>query len=216
MGARDSPFERARRRIADDEARARADIAAARRNSGLSQAAIGRACGLSASAVSRIEAGETNVVQVRHLAVVAAAVGLDVRLRVFPGGDPIRDAGQARLLDRLRVQLHPTLRWQTEVPLPEPRELRTWDAVIRGSRWRLGIEAETVISDVQALERRLNLKRRDGGLDHVVLLVGATVRNRRALAASPAAFGDLRGRPREVLRALRVGRDPGTSAIILL
>ena len=194
----------------------RADIAAARRNAGLSQDAVGAACGISGSPVSRIESGQTRTVDVRTLAAMAAAVGRDLRLRAYPAGDAIRDVGQARLLGRLRPRFHPSLGWATEVPMPTEGDLRAWDAVIRGPGWTIGVEAKTVIDDVQALERRLALKRRDGEVDHVILLVADTPRNRRALASAPAAFADLPMRTREILAHLRNGRDPGSSGIVIL
>lgn len=147
---------------------------------------------------------------------IGAAVGLDVRLRAFPAGDAIRDAGQQRLLGRLRPRLHPTLGWSTEVGLPIEGDRRAWDAVIRGEGWRVAVEAETVLDDLQALDRRLALKRRDGGEDHVILLVADTPRNRRALAAAPGAFADLPLRTREILRALGGGRAPVGSGIVIL
>jgi hypothetical protein len=148
--------------------------------------------------------------------VLGAAVGLDVRLRAFPAGDPIRDAGQQRLLERLRARLHPSLRWATEVPLPIEGDLRAWDAVVRAATWHRPVEAETVLDDLQALERRLALKRRDGGEDHLIVLVADTPRNRRALAAAPEAFTTFRRDARVVLRALAAGTDPGSSAVLIL
>jgi transcriptional regulator with XRE-family HTH domain len=216
MGTKLGVTDRARRRVADDDRRVRADIAAARRNSGLSQDAVGAACGISGSAEGRIESGVTRSVDVGTLAAIAAAVGLDVRLRAYPAGDPIRDAGQARLLGRFRPRLHLSLGWSTEVALPMPGDLRAWDAVIRGAGWTIGVEAETVLDDIQALERRLAVKRRDGGVDHLILLVADTARNRRALASAPAAFADLPLRTREILAALRDGRAPGGSGIVIL
>jgi transcriptional regulator with XRE-family HTH domain len=216
MGTKSGAIDRARRRMADDDRRVRADIAAARRNSGLSQDAVGAACGISGSAEGRIESGLTRTVDVRTLSALGAAVGLDVRLRSYPAGDPIRDAGQARLLGRFRPRLHVGLGWSTEVALPMPGDLRAWDAVIRGAGWAIGVEAETVLDDIQALERRLALKRRDGGVDHLILLVADTARIRRALAGAPAAFADLPLRTREILAALRSGRDPGDSGIVIL
>ena len=150
------------------------------------------------------------------VAALGAVVGLEVRLRAYPAGDAIRDAGQVRLLERLRARLHPSLRWRTEVPLPIEGDLRAWDAVIGGKTWQLALDAETVIDDIQALERRLALKRRDGGVDHVILLVADTARNRRALTSAPAAFADLPLRTREILAALRDERDPGGSGIVIL
>ena len=109
-----------------------------------------------------------------------------------------------------------SLGWSTEVALPMPGDLRAWDAVIRGAGWTIGVEAETVLDHIQALERRLALKRRDGGVDHLILLVAHTARNRLALAGAPAAFADLPLRTREILVALRSGRDPGDSGIVIL
>jgi hypothetical protein len=177
---------------------------------------MGRPCGLSRSAVARIEAGTRRSTTVEEFACLGATVGLDIRLRAYPAGDAIRDAGQARLLERLRARLNPSLAWRTEVPLPIAGDLRAWDAVIRGPAWRIGVEGETVLDDLQALERRLALKRRDGDVDHVVLLVADTQRNRRALASAPAAFADLPLRTREILAAMRNARDPGGSGIVIL
>jgi hypothetical protein len=150
------------------------------------------------------------------LGAICAVVGLALAVRAYPAGDAIRDAGQARLLERLRIRVAPALGWTTEVPLSITGDLRAWDAVIRGPGWRIGVEGETVLDDIQAVERRVALKRRDGNVDHVILLVADTPRNRRALAAAPAAFGDLPLRTREILAALRDGRDPGGSGIVIL
>jgi len=150
------------------------------------------------------------------MACLGATVGLDVRMRAYPAGDPIRDAGQQRLLERLRKMVHPILLWRTEVGLPVEGDFRAWDAVIAGPGWRIAVEAETVLADIQAVERRLELKRRDGGVDHLILLVADTPRNRRARAAASALFAGLTGATRDVLRALRSGRDPGTSATLFL
>jgi hypothetical protein len=207
MASRHGTIARARRIAAEDEARVRAEIGLGRREAGLSCVAIGRICGLSRGQVERTEAG-TRRATIQELACLGAAVGRDVRLRAFPGGDPIRDAGQARLLERLRRELDQGLRWRTEIALPIEGDLRAWDAMIAGPGWRLAVEAETVIEDVQALERRLSRKQRDGGIDHVAVLIADTPRNRRAVAAAPAAFQGWPLRTREILTALRAGRDP--------
>jgi transcriptional regulator with XRE-family HTH domain len=202
--------------MADDDRHVRSDIGLARRAAGLSHDAVGRACGISGSTAWRIEHGMTRSVDVRMLACLGAAVGLDVRLRAYPAGDPIRDAGQQRVLERLRVRLDPALGWRTEVALPIEHDRRAWDAVIRGIGWRIAVEAETVLDDLQAVERRIALKQRDGSTEHVLLLVADTRRNRRALAAQPNAFPGFSRDARAVLRAFAAGRDPGCSAIVLL
>ena len=188
----------------------------ARVGAGLSQRALEASAGISHSEICRIERGRSPNVSLRTLVLLGTSLGLVIPARPFPEGDAIRDAGHARLLERLRVRLHPSLRWRTEVPLPSPGDRRAWDAVTGVAAWRVGIEAETVIDDTQALERRLSLKRRDGGVDHVVLLIAETPRNRRALAAAPAAFLDLPLRPRQIMTALSAGRDPGGSGIVIL
>jgi hypothetical protein len=88
--------------------------------------------------------------------------------------------------------------------------------MIGGSGWRVAVEAETVVHDTQALERKLALKTRDGGVDHVLLLVADTRRNRIAIASAPAAFTGLQLRNRQVLRDLEAGRDPGASGLVIL
>lgn len=188
----------------------------ARRGAGLSDRDLGRACGTSASTVCRVLGGKMGHTDLDLLACLAAAVGQELRLRAFPVGDAIRDAGQARLLERLHRDVHPALRWSTEVPLPIDGDKRAWDAMISGPGWRIGVEAETVLVDVQAVERRLALKRRDGRVDHVLLLIADTRRNRAAVAAAPAAFADLATPARVVMAALRDGRDPTGGGVIFL
>jgi len=192
------------------------ELGAARRSAGLGLDTVGRAVGVAPSTVWRTETGVTNAPDLLLLAGIASAVGLDLRLQVYLAGDPIRDVAQQRLLVRLRGRVHASLRWATEVPLSIAGDLRAWDATIRGPTWLIGVEAETVLQDLQAIERRLALKRRDGGLDHVLLLVADTRRNRAALAAAPAAFADFSRDSRTVLRRLASGSSPGTSAIVIL
>lgn len=216
VGVKDSAITRARRRIEDDLSRVQRELGVARRNSGLSLGYVGEACGVAPSTAWRTESGATRKPDLALLAAMAAAVGQDLRLQVFPAGDALRDRPQQRLLERLRPHLHDGLSWRTEVPLPNDADLRAWDAVVLGDGWWLAVEAETVISDAQALERRLGRKMRDGRATHVLLLVSDTPRNRRAFAAAPAAFGGFDRRARRVLAALRAGARPETSAIVLL
>jgi len=184
---------------------------------GLSQRDVGRAVGMSHSQVSRIERGELAYVTMDQLARLAVAVGLELSVRVYPAADPIRDAAHVRLLERLRRQLHPSLSWRTEVAIPIAGDLRAWDAIVGGRNWRVAIEAETRIGDAQALQRRLARKVRDGGVEHVTLLVGDTARNREALAGSGGGLAAMfPGSARAVLEALRNGVDPGRNAIVTL
>jgi hypothetical protein len=50
----------------------------------------------------------------------------------------------------------------------------------------------------------------------VILLIADTRRNRRALAAAPAAFAGFCRESRALLRALRSGADPASDAILFV
>ncbi len=81
--------------------------------------------------------------------------------------------------------------------------------MIRGADWRVGVEAETVLDDLQALERRLGLKRRDGDVDHVMLLVADTRQEPRvgSRVARPSLHRSAAVGAAAVLAALREARN---------
>ena len=199
------------------------EIGAARRNAGLSQDEVSAAVGLSRPQYGRIERGRSPEVSLATISRIAAVLGLDASLRFFPTSDPIRDAGHATLLERLRARCHPSLVWRTEVPLPRPGDLRAWDAVLRGfhgsGRGNVtgAVEAETRPMDSQALDRKLALKERDGGVDWVMLLLADTRHNRAFLRGSGGALRvrlPLDGR--RALERLAAGEDPGGNAIVFI
>lgn len=173
--------------------------------------------GLSRSQFSRIERGLTPDLTIDQAARVFAILGQALHVQTFPSGDPLRDAAQVALLERLHASLHRSFRWLTEVPLPIPGDLRAWDATACNQAARIGIEGETRLRDLQAVERRIALKERDGGMDRVILLVANTRHNRDVVRAHGEV---LSGRfpipgPR-ALELLRAGLDPGGNALILL
>jgi transcriptional regulator with XRE-family HTH domain len=197
--------------------RAGREVREARQDRGLSMRIVGHACRMSESKVSRIERGLCPNVTVRDLAMLHAVVGLDLSLRSFPGGSPVRDRAQLELLDEFRGRLHPSIGWSTEVPLPAPGDRRAWDAAIQRPGWRYGIEAETAPRDGQALIRRLMLKTRDGDVDGVILLLRATRATRDLLAAAgglPTADFPVPGSL--ALERLASGEAPGGNALIVL
>jgi transcriptional regulator with XRE-family HTH domain len=216
MGTRERPAHAAGRAARLAVGRLCDEIRRARRNAGLSQATVARAAGLSRSRLARLEAGQLTSPPIPILFGVAAVVGLDVSLRAYPGGDAIRDAAHARLLDRFRRRLHPSLLWRSEVPLPIPGDRRSWDGTVGGPGWSIAVEAETGVDDTQALDRRVTLKRRDGGADVVIIVLADTRRNRAALNGAPAAFADFPLRTREILAALGRGLRPRASGVVLL
>lgn len=165
------------------------DLRTARVSHGLSQEAVARAVGISDSRVSLIERGRVLSVSVLAVARLGAAVGLELSGRFFPSGQPIRDAAHLALLAKLRTHVSDALRWATEVPLRRPGDQRAWDALIIAAAFSIGVECETRLHDVQALLRRLALKKRDGEVTRLVLVLADTRWNRAVVNAHPAEFG---------------------------
>ncbi len=193
------------------------DFREARLQAGLTQRQMGAAAGVSHAMISRIELGLAPRVSYETLAVIASVLGLDLPLRAFPSGDPIRDAAQLALLAKLRIRLGEGLAWRTEVPLNAPGDRRAWDAVIVGHGWQLPVEAESRVRDVQACLRRIALKRRDDGRDIVILLVADTRHNRRVFRlVAPDVAVEFPVRGAGALASLTAGQRPAGSAIVLL
>ena len=167
--------------------------------------------------MSRIERGLALDVSIQRLADLLATVGLELSVRTYPGGSPLRDRAHLALLGRLRSGHPAEAAWRSEVPLPDPRDQRTWDAVVSYRGIRVGIEAETRPRDIQDLQRRLALKKRDGRVDRVVLLMADT-RHNRALMRDHAEqlAGSFPIPGREALARLRAGHDPGGDTVILM
>lgn len=186
-------------------------------NLGLSYTAVGRDVGLSDSQVGRVARGLSPSLTIVQASELLAAVGLDLSVRAYPTGRPLRDHRHLALLDRLRVRLHPSLTWRSEVPVAGSGDLRAWDALIGGVDWSQAVEAETRLRDVQALERRIALKLRDGAVDTVLLLIWNTRHNLTTLRSLGSALEAAFPMPgRRALELLAAGVNPGASTLILL
>jgi transcriptional regulator with XRE-family HTH domain len=211
---RDLGTERARR-IAQELG---AELRLVRRGYGLSQALVAQHARTSRSQVSRIELGQAPRVSVLELARLLAVVGLRLSARAYPAGRPVRDRAHLELMRRLRARVAPSASWRFEVPVGPPEDARAWDAVVRFGPAAVAVEAETRPTDVQALLRRLALKRReDATVGAVVLLLSDTAHNRSLLREYGDAIGaELPAPPAEVLRAVREGRPPNRSGVVLL
>jgi len=189
----------------------------ARLDRGLTQEALAAALGIHRSTVSRIERGRVENLSIVTASELLAAVGLELSIRAYPAGPPLRDAAHANLLRRFRAHLHRSLGWATEVPLPIPGDLRAWDALVSGQGWRCGVEAETGPRDGQALERRIALKQRDSAVDYVVLLLLDRRHNRAFMRAYADVLQVRFPVPgRRALELLAAGVAPGGNAVILL
>lgn len=118
MPPRERAVDRGTRIASHDLVTTGAEIRTARVAAGLSLRDVGRACGMSYSQAGRIERAVLRSVTAIQLARVGAVVGLDVRIRAYPGPAPIRDAAQVALMSRLRLYLHSSLSLRLEVPIP--------------------------------------------------------------------------------------------------
>ncbi len=148
----------------------------------------------------------------------ARAVGLKPAFRLFPTGEPVVDAPQLAVLARLQRTLAVPLRSNREVGLPIAGDLRAWDLRVTDGRSTASIDAEARLDDVQAVARRVALKTRDDPDCGVVILVlNRTSHNRHVLAEHREALRSqfpLDGGA--ILRALRAGRIPAASGILLV
>jgi transcriptional regulator with XRE-family HTH domain len=195
----------------------RRDLRESRLDRGLGGIDVARAVGISPAQYSRIERGLTGSLSIEQASIVLAVVGLELSVRTYPSGEPLRDAAHAALIDRFRAGLHPSLRLQTEVPFPGQGDRRAWDVVVVGSDWRHGVEAETRPRDRQALERRLALKLRDGNVSSMSLLLLDSRHNRDFVRSHHDVLAERFPIPgRRTLELLRAGVNPGGGSIILL
>ncbi len=193
------------------------ELRAARRDRGLSLRRVAGAAGFSEAKLSRIERGLVLRVSLIDLARLCAIVGLELSVRAYPSGEPIRDAAQVGMARAFRKLIHPSVRWQSEAPMPGQGDLRAWDGLVGGLDWRYGVEFESAPRDAQAVNRRLQAKVRDSRVDGVLLVLKDTRQTRQFLAGAADYLDVTFPIPGDrAMRALRAGRDPGGSAIILL
>ena len=194
------------------------ELRATRIGLGLSQRSVATAAGTSRGRVGRIERGELRRPPLDVACRMARALGQNVSVKLVPAGSPVRDAGQLALFDRFTPVVAPPLRVRREVVLPGQGELRAWDAAIAADDGVAFLDAEARLGDVQALDRRLELKLRDDPRGTIlILLVARTRHNREVLRLHREALRPLLpldGAP--ILRALRAGRLPPASGLLVI
>ena len=216
MPTREGPISAARSRGLRINRMVGQELRNARRMAGVSQRLVGGAIGLSAAEVGRIERGAAPWLTVVHASELLGVVGLDLSARAYPAGKGLRDEAHLRLLNRFEAHLHPSIVRRREWPIPLEGDRRAIDLVLFAGEQRIGVEAETTLTDLQALERSLNLKQRDGRLDRILLLVAGTRGNRAIVRDSPALRTSFPSGTRSVLARLRSGAAPAQNGIVLL
>ena len=217
MGTRERPVDRASRLTSLSLHRIGEELRATRVALGLSLRDVADAVDVSDSEVSRIEHGMSPRVPYVVVAKLCGALGLDLVSKAYPSAPPVRDGGHIGLLADFARLLHPSLRWDLEVPLPIAGDQRAWDGMVRGIGWRYAAEAETAPRDGQALVRRLQLKLRDGDVDGLLLLLRDTRTTRTFLAvAEPELRSMFPMSTRTVLGALRRGAPPPGNGVVIV
>ncbi len=186
---------------------------------GVSQEYVAHACRISRNHYGLIESGRANSATVTEINRIAVVLGLVASLRLYPSGPPVRDAGHARRLQAFLAHVRPPLTFRLEVALPRTEaqtEWRAWDAMLFGAGARTALELEMRLRDVQALRRRIDLKRRDDPTESFLLLVADTRTNRLVLAEFAELFADLpRLRPTTVHSLLAAGSHPPTGLVLI-
>ena len=217
MATRERRSDRGREQASRIIATTGSEVRRARRGGGTSIRTASKSVGMSETTFRRIERAQLPHVTVEQLALVCASVGLKFVGRAYPDGGPVRDVAHTRLLQRFRDKIPAGTVVRTEVPIPIRGDLRAWDLQVRLRGRTVGVEAETRLSDVQALDRRIALKVRDSDIAIVVLLLADTAANWRALAEHREALrSSFPLDTRAVLASLRAGAAPKASGIVVL
>lgn len=203
-----------------DVRRAADELRRARLRAGLTLDVVATAIGVSAATVLRTERAIGRSPRPDLLAVHAATVGMRARLLVFPDGEPLRDAPQIRLLRDFRDAIGGGLPIEIErpvIPVPGTGDARAFDAVIRLGEADCAVECYTRLDDCQAQVRAALLKQRDAGVARLVIVLRATRGNRAAVRSTAGLIESAFPLgTREVLGALRAGRDPAANGLVFI
>src|SRR4029078_5629794 len=125
------------------------------------------------------------------------------------------------LAKRFEAILSPKWRSMSEVLLPGPGELRSWDKLLRlddpARKQLVAAHLETRIRDIQALVRRTRSRERDGHVDEILLVLSDSATNRQLVSELRETLGAAyRTSPRWLMKGLREGSALVGSGVVLL
>lgn len=193
------------------------EVALARANLGLTRRAAARLSGISPSTQARIERGDPSV-RLDTSCRAAAGVGLKLWAKAYPVKTPsLRDTGQLRIAETLRLAAHSSYRVVQELGLSNGRSA---DEVFFGPDEIIHAEIERILADLQAQYRSGSAKRDELATAHqrpvrLVLVVEDTRRNRTAIQPHfPLLRSMLPAGSREVMRSLRTGERLGRDGLL--
>ncbi len=120
------------------------------------------------------------------------------------------------MINRLQPHVNTSFRSVLEMPVAS-NDLRAFDAGALKAGCRIGFDVWSRVRDAQAQARASLRKQVDGRVDRLILVFGDTWTNRRSVRDAGEALR--RAFPltsRQVLGALRAGRDPGANGIVFV
>lgn len=192
------------------------DLREERQVANVSQRTVARELGWQQSGLNKLEQLEFLNVSLVRLVEIAAVLGFDVSVRLHRVGDAIRDRASEALIARFLRFVADPYRVTREALLPDGGQ-RSWDILLRIGGVMVGVEAVTRIRDLQALVRHIRLRERDGGVDHVLVVLSDSTHNRALVGQLVATLGERFETPRgTILAALRTGMPVPGSGVILL
>jgi len=216
MPVHDTAVDQGARRGRFLRTRLAAELETARLAAGLSYREVARQLGVGHELVAKALRADPSVLTVDFAAKLAAVLGLELGASLHPVGDPVRDKAHLALIRRLRARLGSGLTWRSEVPIPISGDRRSADGIIVGTSFEILVEAETRLDDTQAVERKVAAKRRDFGIQRVIVLVADTRHNREVLLRVQELREGFPIGTRACLAALSRGRDPGGDALVII
>lgn len=218
MPVRRDPVEEAARRARHQLERALDEVRLRRIGAGVSQRRLAQVLRCSRQLIGAMESGHLQDIGAIQLARMGAAVGLDVPIRTYPSGSPLRDAAQLRLLERFRETIGDAWMWRTEVAVSgSPDDRRAIDVVLAKATRRVGVEAVTRLTDAQDQVRSFLLKQEAAALECMVVVLADTRHNRQALRDASATLRPaFPGQSRSTLRDLRAGRVPRSNGVAMV
>lgn len=192
------------------------ELRAERQTANVSQRTVANALEWQQSELNRLERFAVPNVALVRLVEIASVLGLDVSVRLHRVGDPLRDRASQALIGRFLTLVASSYRVTREALLPSGGQ-RSWDLLLRLGALLVGVEAVTRVRDVQALVRHIRLRERDGGVDHVLLVLSDSVHNRALVGQLIEALGPrFATPPRDIRTALRQGRPVPGSGVVLM
>lgn len=193
------------------------EVLLARANLGLSRRHASRLARVSPQTQERVERGDPSVA-LDTACRVAAALGLKLWAKAFPARSPsLRDTGQLRIAEYLRVLAHASYRVTIELGLGNGRSA---DEVFFGVDEIIDTEIERHLADWQRQYRTAADKRDELAAAHqravrLVIAIEDTEHNRAVARGHESLIrAMLPAGSREVMRALRTGRPLGRDGLL--